>query len=381
MSTRETLLAARAFTRRSLMRTAALATVATTGPWMVKDARSSSGTLSVLAWSDELPDPVLPEFEKRTGIKVNMTPFSQNEEQLNKLQATAGEGFDLCSPTRNRAPQYLELGVLAPLDTGKLKLDRLVPSMLEGSTSLWTVDGKLYHVPHCWGSEAISWRTDQTTLEYGKLSYGTMWEDQYRGKVQGRPHSLLLTYGLWLDRTGQLPSNRMLDGYKDEAAMRRIWDQVLAAAIPKKPWIRQFWDSADNTKSGLLENGVVIGQTWDGPALSLKRDGRPVGYMAPIEGALAWIDGWSLMQTAKNVPQAYEFLNFVHTPEISAKIAEGSGYNPVAIGADALLSEVAQRNFKEAYPGDALERLWAWPPEPTWYADLRSQYADRFRAA
>ncbi len=40
-----------------------------------------------------------------------------------------------------------------------------------------------------------------------------------------------------------------------------------------------------------MENDVVIGQTWDGPALSLKKDGKPVSYMAPKEGAIAWIDG------------------------------------------------------------------------------------------
>ena len=63
-----------------------------------------------------------PEFrEGKTGIKVNKTPFSQNEEQINKLQATGGEGFDLCQPTRDRAPQFKDLGVLAPFDMNKLK--------------------------------------------------------------------------------------------------------------------------------------------------------------------------------------------------------------------------------------------------------------------
>ena len=52
----------------------------------------------------------IPNFEKATGIKVNQTPFSQNEEQINKLQATGGEGFDLCQPTRDRAPQFKDLG-------------------------------------------------------------------------------------------------------------------------------------------------------------------------------------------------------------------------------------------------------------------------------
>jgi spermidine/putrescine transport system substrate-binding protein len=383
IETEATLLAARNFSRRVMLkRSAAGAAVLAAGPWIVRDAFSSSGELTILNWADELPDPVLPNFEKATGIKVNSTPFSQNEEQINKLQATGGEGFDLCQPTRDRAPQFKELGVLGAFDTNKLANSKnLIPSMLEGSTSEWTWDGGLYHVPHCWGSEAISWRTDQTTLEYKTLSYGTLWNEEYKGKVQGRPHSLLLGIGLWLDGSGKLPTNRMADAFKDEETFKKIYDQILPIAIEHKPWIKQFWDSADNTKSGLLENGVVIGQTWDGPVLSLKKDGKPVSYMAPQEGAITWLDGWAMPAAAANQEQAYEFLNFLMTPEASAAVAEGSGYNPVVTGADGLLSETAKKNFAEAYPEDALQKLWHRIPEPAWFGELRTQYADKFRSA
>jgi spermidine/putrescine transport system substrate-binding protein len=375
--------AAKAFTRRTVLKGAAAAgAVASVGPWYVSEALSSSGELNLLNWSDELPDPVIPNFTKKTGIKVNATPFSQNEEQINKLQATGGTGFDLCQPTRDRAPQFKDLGVLQPFDQKKLKnIGAIVPSFVDAAKSVWEWDGGLYWLPHCWGSEAISWRTDKTKLEYKSLSYGTLWEDNYKGAVQGRPHSLLLGIGLWLDHSGKLPSNRMLDAFKDEDNFKRIYDQILPIAISKKPWIKQFWDSADNTKSGLLENGVVIGQTWDGPALSLKKDGKPVSYMAPQEGAIAWIDGWALPTGAKNIDQAYAWLEYLQTPEASAAVAEGSGYNPIVTGADALLSPTAKKNFQEAYPEDALKKLWHRPPEPSWFAELRTQYAEKLKSA
>lgn len=377
-----TLVAARRFTRRTLLKSAAAAgAVAATGPWIVRQARSSSGELNILIWSDEVPDPIIPNFTKATGIKVNTTPFSQNEEQINKLQATGGEGFDLCQPTRDRQPQFFDLGVLQPLDTGKLtSFGNLLPSFQE-ATKLWEWDGGLHWVPHVWGSEAISWRTDKTTLEYKTLSYGTMWNEEYKAGVQGRPHSLLLGIGLWMDAAGKLPSNRMLDSFKDEETFRKLYDEIIKVAVDHKAWIKQFWDSADNTKSGLMENGVIIGQTWDGPALSLKKEGKPVGYMAPQEGAITWIDGWSLTSGAENVDQAYAWINFVHTPETAAAAAEGSGYNPVVKDADTLLSAEAKQLFQEAYPDNALDNLWNRPPEPTWFAELRTQYAEKFKAA
>ena len=62
-------------------------------------------------------------------------------------------------------------------------------------------------------------------------------------------------------------------------------------------------------------------------------------------------------------------------------MAEGSGYNPVVTGADALLSDAAKKNFQEAYPGDALKKLWNRPPEPSWFGDSRGEYAEKFKAA
>jgi spermidine/putrescine transport system substrate-binding protein len=348
----------------------------------VKNAFSSSGELNLLMWSDEFPDPVIPNFEKATGIKVNQTPFSQNEEQINKLQATGGDGFDLCQPTVNRAPQYKDLQVLAPFDMNKVKnSSAVIASMMKAATDLWVWEDGQYYLPHVWGSEALSYRTDLYKGDVANLSYGSLWDDGVKGHTQGRGHSFLLGIGLWWDASGKMPSNRMVDGYKDEAAFKKLWDPILAFAIEHKSWVKQFWDSADNTKSGLMENDVWIGQTWDGPPLSLKKEGKPVNYTAPKEGAIVWVDGLSLMKAAKNTEQAYELINYLMTPEVSAQLAEGSGYNPVITGADALTSDIYKKNFQEAFPGDALKNLWPWPAEPAWYAEIRSQYVDQFKAA
>ena len=381
-STRETLHAAM-ISRRSLIKaSAALGAVGFASPLYVKNAFSSSGELNLLMWSDEFPGDVIPNFEKASGIKVNQTPFSQNEEQIKKLQDTNGEGFDLCQPTRDRAPQYKELGVLAPFNMNKLaNIANLLPSMLEGSTSLWTWEDGLYHLPHVWGSEAISWRTDLYKEDPANLSFGSLWDEGVKGHVQGRPHSLLLGIGLWMDGNGKLPTNRMLDAFKDEDNFKKIYDQILPIAIEHKPWIKQFWDSADNTTSGLMENDVWVGQTWDGPPLSLKKDGKPVSYQAPKEGAITWVDGIALVKTAKNIDQLYAFLNYLYTPEVSALIADSSGYNPVVTSAEALTSDTFKKSFHEAYPGDALKKLWHRPPEPAWFGEIRTQYADKFKSA
>ena len=227
----------------------------------------------------------------------------------------------------------------------------------------------------------MAWRTDEWKGDASNLSFGDLWADDVKGKILGRPHSLITGIGLWMDGTGKLPSNRMLDSFKDEDTMRKIWTQLTQFAVDHKPWVKQFWSSADDTKSGLMQNGCVLGQTWDGPVLSLKKEGKPVSYQAPKEGAIAWLDGWAMPSAAQNVDQAYAWLDYLQTPETSAKIAEGSGYNPIVTGADALLSAAAKKLFQEAYPGDAVARLWWRPPEPSWYGAARNEFAEKFLSA
>jgi spermidine/putrescine transport system substrate-binding protein len=373
---------ARQATRRALLKSGlAAGALASCGPWVIAGAQSTSGSLSILNWDDELPSPVVPEFERTTGIKVISTPFAQYAEQIAKLQASKGVGFDLCQPTHDSATQLQTMGVLAPFEESRLALDAILPSLLAASRLNWTWDGKLHHVPHCWGAEAIAWRSDLTRIAAADLSYGTLWSEEYKGKVQGRPQSLLLGIGLWMDAAGRLNSNRMLDAYVSESEMKRIYDGVLQEAVARKPWIKQFWTAARDIKSGFLTNGVVIGQTWDEPAVSLSKAGNPISFQAPKEGAIGWIDGWSLTKAAKNVEQAYAFLKFLHSKETSAKIAEGSGYNPVVKGADELLSDRPRAIFKQAYPGDAIDRIWWRPVDPPWFADLVNGYAEKLKAA
>ncbi|HVY98252.1 MAG TPA: extracellular solute-binding protein [Dongiaceae bacterium] len=374
-----TLQAARRFTRRSLLARAA-ASVAVAPMILAYGCGKGPGALNLLMWSDEWPDPVLPNFTAKTGITVNKTLFSQNEEQIAKLKA-GDAAFDLCQPTRDRAPQFKELGVLRPWDLKKVPADALMPYMLDSSASIWTWDGGLYHLPHVWGTEAMAWRTDKWQRDAKDLSFGDLWSDDVRGHIQGRPHSMLLGVGLWMDATGKLPSNRMMDTFADPDAMKRVWIELTRFAVAHRAWVRQFWDSADDTKNGFLQDDIWLGQTWDGPALSLKKSGRPVTYMAPKEGAIAWLDGLALVKGAKNLEQVYALLDYIYTPEVAAQIAEGSGYNAVIKDAGQHLSDKAKQAFAEAYPDGAVENLWWRPPEPSWYADLRNGYADQFKSA
>ena len=72
-STARTLMAAHTLTRRTLLKATAATTIATIGPWYVREAFSQSGELNWFTWEDYAPKPLIEKFTKDTGIKVNVT--------------------------------------------------------------------------------------------------------------------------------------------------------------------------------------------------------------------------------------------------------------------------------------------------------------------
>ena len=378
-----TLRSAKAFNRRTVLGGVAAASgLAALGPYVLtEEAKAASGELKVLIWTGYIPQSIRDKFEADTGVSIKVTNYGSNEELLNKLKATKGRGFDVISPTLNRKPQWEPLGLLQPWDMNKVPTDAVEAALLKASVDEWSWGDGNHHLPYIWGTEAMSWRTDKWQRDYKDLSYGDLWGEEMKGAVQGRPHSMMAGIGLYLDRAGKLPSNRMLDAYKDEESMRRIWDEITKFAVEHKPWVKQFWNDADAQINGFMQNDVVLGQTWDGPPLRLKSEGNPVTYMAPQEGALTWLDGLAMPIGAKNTDEIYEYINYVYDPEVNGLIANETGYNPVAVGAENHLSEASKKNFSEAYPGDALDRLWWWPPSEPWYTEIRAEYRDKFVAA
>jgi spermidine/putrescine transport system substrate-binding protein len=103
--------------------------------------------------------------------------------------------------------------------------------------------------------------------------------------------------------------------------------------------------------------------------------------MAPKEGAITWVDSMAIVKNAKNIEQAYAFINWAYTPEAGAIMAKATGYNSVVKGASDLLDEATRNAFAEAYPGDALKNLWWYISEPAWFVPVRTEYRDKFQAA
>ena len=367
--------------RKFIKSTGAASAAALVGPWVISPkVLASSGEVNVLMWSDYLPPDYLSAFTAETGITVNYTGIGSNEEIINKMKATKGKGVDICSPTNIRSGQWVDLELLQPWDYSRIpNLANVNPAMMKIGDAEWDFGGQGSHwLPQIWGTEGIGWRTDLYSPPGGEPSYGNIWDGSAEGNTMIRPHSGMLGAGLYMETIGELEPGDVWRAYESEAKMRPIWSKITDFCIANKAQIKLFWNDADSQKNGFLNDGVLVGQTWDGPPLAMKSGGEPVHYQAPKEGSMAWVDGMSLSRASDNIDQVYAFVEFAYRKEPAGKAIDTHGYNSAVIGADTFAGAAYKKNFSEAYPGAALANLNPWPAEPQWYADVRTEFRNKF---
>ncbi len=366
--------------RRSVLKGTAAFSAVAVGPWIVSlKALASSGEINVLMWSDYLPPEWIKGFTNKTGIKINFAGIGSNPKMINKMRATKGRGFDIISPTNATSLQWQPLELIQPFDMNRVNTTTVNDAMLKIGESEWNFEGKGVHwLPHIWGTEAMAWRTDLYSPPSGIPSYGNVWQPEVQGKTMMRPHSGMLGAGLYMETIGKLNPGDVWRAYQSEEKMRPVWDKITKFCIDNKKQTKLFWIDADSQKNGLLNEGVVVGQTWDGPMLALKSQGEPVTYQAPREGALAWVDGMSIPTGAENIDQIYAFLEYAFLLEPAGRAIDKHRYNSAVVGADKFANAQYAKNFAEAYPGDALKNLNPWPSEPQWYTDVRTEYRNKF---
>jgi putrescine transport system substrate-binding protein len=141
----------------------------------------------------------------------------------------------------------------------------------------------------------------------------------------------------------------------------------LAEAFAKiRPYIATF----DNTNYlTTLPNGEVCAvNSWSGDYGVAKKRAADAGitldlqYFVPKSGAPAWFDVWAIPSDAKNVDNAYVFLNYMLRPEVVAAATNFIGYANANKSATALVDPSISGD-PAVYPDAATkERLFTLAP-------------------
>ena len=369
-----------AVSRRAFLKTSAIGAGALAAPAIISSkALASSGELNLNGWAGYpvLAETVLPAFTAATGITVNFKELPDQDTMFAEAKvALEAGGVDLFEPTIERVGAWHSNGLVGAFDESKLAMDNYLPGVADGSAGERSrKDGMLLYVPSNWGTESLVVNTAGAKLS-SPPSLGDLFNPE--NQVVLRPHSSLAAMGRWLDATGQLP-RPWLDGYSDMGAMAEVWDVALAKAIEMKGNVVQWWSGENEANAGFTANGATAGLCWDSTGYNLRNDGY--AYVAPVEGAFAWHQGFVMMKNATNVDQAHEFVKWVSTAEGAAAWASAFSSNPVGKGASDLMNPDVAAYYNGTFNDEALAKLWWWPDQSAEFLAKRAEYADKFKAA
>lgn len=329
--------------------------------------------LRILTWEGYAPPELVNKFEKETGIRVEVAYVGDNNALIAKLAATRGTGYDLVQPTANWVVTAQKMyGIYQPLDLSRIRTELLIPSLFESITKMTSLEGKVYAIPHFWGTTAMIVNTDLAP-NAGK-SYNDLFDPAYCGHVSYRAKydTLYMTaYALGYDPAKAVAS---------EEEYREVMEAVLQKLIEHKKCVKTYWSSAEQIKQLVLSNEVWVGTMWGYIALKLMLDHPNLKYCLPKEGAIGWVDTLAIPVGARNVDAAYKWINFIIRPDNASKLIELSGLSVSTKDAEWPNPEM-KALFDSVFTPEQIANIkWYFPLTP--YAlDIEADVQERLLAA
>jgi spermidine/putrescine transport system substrate-binding protein len=281
----------------------------------------AQGELQLFNWGNYTSPELLAKFEAETGIKVTVTDYDSNDTALAKVEA-GGSGYDLVVPSANYVPIWIEKGLVQQLDLAKIPNHKnIAPEWMDVAYD----KGRNFSIPWQWGTTGMAVNKD---VYGGDINTSAIFMDpppELVGKVNVTPEmGDILALAIMYE--GGEPCT------EDLAILKKVRDSLVAA---KPKWMSMDYGMEEKMAS----NDVPASVYWNGAIMRARLKNPSVAYGYPKEGFVVWMDQVMLLNEAKNVDNAYAFLNFIAAPENAAMISAFARYANGIAGSDAFMPE------------------------------------------
>ena len=324
------------FSRRTFMRTMAFASaagfVAACGSSSKSGVRSSGSTtpptfsskpeakvLNFYNWTDYIDDKTIPNFQKRTGIKVTYDNYSSNDELFAKLSA-GSTGYDIIVPTDATLVKMKHANLIEPLDLSLIpNLTNLDPRFRNAAYD----PGNQYSIPWQWGTTGIGF--DKTKVG-GTV---TDWDAFELPAVKGKSS--------YLDEARDAFAMALFALKKDPNTTNDAdLDDAKNYLIDLKKKVKQITsDYQDPLKGGEL----LLAQAYSGDVFTIQGDNENIEYVIPTSGAFSWVDSMAIPKGAGHPKNAELFMNYMLEPKVGAALTNFINYGSPNKAAEPFISK------------------------------------------
>lgn len=283
--------------------------------------------LNVYNWPDYIPDGMLDDFAKETGIKVNYDTF-ETSETLNAKLVAGKTGYDIVVTGTSFSPAQTEAGYFRELDkTTIINFSNLDPLIAAGLAK--ADPGNRYLVPWAWGFTTVGInKTKAEKALKGLPLPENAWDLVFNPEYTSKLKSCGIAY---LDSpTEILPVALLYIGKDPYSENKEDIDQAKEMMLKVRKDIRLFSSTMiDDVAAG--KACAVIG--WSGDinmAAARAKENKSkdvIQSLLPTQGALMWFDTMAVLSDAKHPKNAMTFINWYLRPENAARISNEMSYN------------------------------------------------------
>ncbi|MBF0784266.1 extracellular solute-binding protein [Muribacter muris] len=336
----------------------------TSGMVMFSANAMSQESVHLYTWTEYVPEGLLEQFTKETGIKVVVSTLESNETMYAKLKIQGKDGgYDVIAPTNYFVSKMAREGMLMELDHSKLPvIKELNPDWLDKPYD----KGNKYSLPQLLGAPGIAYNTGSYQGS-SFTSWGDLWKEEYKGKVQLLDDAREV-FNIALLKLGQDPNTQ------DPAVIKAAYEELLKL----RPNVLSF--SSDNPANSFIAGEVEVGQLWNGSIRIAKKEQASVDMVFPKEGPVLWVDNLAIPSNAKNPDAAHKLINYLLSAPVAEKLTLEIGYPTSNVKA----LEVLPKEITEdpaIYPTAEVLQKSHWQDDVGEAIELYEKYYQELKAA
>ena len=288
---------------------------------------SAQEVLNVFNWEDYIDESVIALFEQETGIKVNYSCFTTNEDMMVKVESNPG-AFDICFPSDYMVERMIKKGMLAEINYANIPNAQYILEHLRNPS--YDPNG-VHSIPYMWGTVGILYNTK--LVDDPVDSWGILWNQKYKGNVF-MMDSIRDSMGIALKYLGHSVNSR--DIIALETAKAKLIEQKQSGMVKAY--------QVDETKDKMVAGEAALALVWSGDAQYAIDLNPDLAYAVPQEGSNIWVDPVVILKGAKNLANAEKFIDFLCRPEIAKMNCEAIWYSSPNAGAIELMGEAYTGN-------------------------------------
>lgn len=300
--------------RRSLLKATAAAIAVPTGiTSFTRGAWASAGEVNVLAFTGYQEPGMLEDFERETGIRVNLRIHSGSNEEVIAILRTSQPGeWDVVTPTSAYVPMAVREGLVHELNPSDFPLEDYFD--LIANWPLCWQDGKLYAIINRFGYYGIIYNTEKYTAE-DCSTWNVLFSERARGRVA--------LFDWYLPNMGVLskalgnPDPYDIDSAAFEALTARLME--LRPQVGLVTSLAQVIQAMASQSFDLSIGGEFI-------QAGMANDGLPYGAVVPREGGVTWDQAPCISATTTRYDNALKFLQYVAGPRFQSRLAVAEAY-------------------------------------------------------